>query len=131
MLLLVLLKGVRDPAIQYSRNLALSALFLLAVFILLPRIVFGSAYADMRLAPFMIGIAVIALRPRPGCRSRGAAVMALLGLAFFLARTAGTTISYWHVRQELRPRTRRARQAAGRRASWSASSARPATTSGR
>ena len=95
MLLLVLLKGVRDPAIQYSRNLALSALFLLAVFLLLPRIVFGSAYADMRLAPFMLGIAVIALRPRPGPRRPRGAVIALVGLAFFLARTAGTTISYW------------------------------------
>jgi hypothetical protein len=94
-LLLVLLKGVRDPAIQYSRNLALSALFLAAVFVLLPRIVFGSAYADMRLAPFMIGIAVIALRPRSGVSPRSGAVLALLGLAFFLARTAGTTVSYW------------------------------------
>ncbi len=94
-LLFVLLKGVRDPAIQYSRNLALSALFLLAVFVLLPRIVFGSAYADMRLAPFMIGIALIALRPRPGTGPRSGMVIALVGLAFFLARTAGTTWSYW------------------------------------
>ena len=94
-LLLVLLKGVRDPAIQYSRNLALSALFLLAVFVLLPRIVFGSAYADMRLAPFMIGIALIALRPRPGASATGGTLIALIGLAFFLARTTGTTISYW------------------------------------
>ena len=94
-LLLVLLKGVRDPAIQYSRNLALSALFLALVFVALPRIVFGSAYADMRLAPFAIGIAVIALRHRPGMSSRSGAVLAALGLAFFLARTAGTTVSYW------------------------------------
>src|SRR3546814_5931915 len=48
---LILFKGVRDPNIQYSRNLTLSALFMLAVYLLLPRIVFGSAYADMRLAP--------------------------------------------------------------------------------
>ena len=94
-LLLVLLKGLRDPSIQYSRNLALSALFLLAVFLLLPRIVFGSAYADMRLAPFMVGIAVIALRPRAGTSSRSGMVLALLGLTFFLVRTAGTTVSYW------------------------------------
>src|SRR3546814_1333636 len=67
---LILFKGVRDPNIQYSRNLTLSALFLLAVYLLLPRIVFGSAYADMRLAPFMAGIAVIALRPKPGLSIR-------------------------------------------------------------
>jgi hypothetical protein len=94
-LFLILLKGFRDPNIQYSRNLGLSALFLLAVFILLPRIVFGSAYADMRLAPFLIGIAVIAIRPRAGVSVRGAATMAVAGMAFFLVRTAGTTVSFW------------------------------------
>lgn len=94
-LFLILFKGFRDPAIQYSRNLGLSALFLLAVFLLLPRIVFGSAYADMRLAPYMIGIGIIAIRPRPGLSLRGATALAAAGLAFFLVRTAGTTISFW------------------------------------
>ena len=93
-LYMILFKGFRDPNIQYSRHLGLSALFLLAVFVLLPRIVFGSAYADMRLAPFLIGIAVIAIRPRPGASIRGAAVLAAVGLAFFGARTAATTVSY-------------------------------------
>jgi hypothetical protein len=92
---LVLFRAVRDPAIEYSRNLGLSALFLLAVFVLLPRIVFGSAYADMRLAPFVIAVALIAIRPRLTMTPRHAAVLATLGLVFFLARTAGTTISYW------------------------------------
>ncbi|WP_249276407.1 hypothetical protein [Sphingomonas baiyangensis] len=94
-LYLVLFKGFRDPAIEYSRNLGISALFLLAVFVLLPRIVFGSAYADMRLAPYMLGIALIALRPRPGLTQRGAATLALAGLAFFLVRIGGTTASFW------------------------------------
>ncbi|MEG3149282.1 hypothetical protein U1769_05235 [Sphingomonas sp. ZT3P38] len=94
-LCLILFKGFRDPTIEYSRNLALSALFLLVVFILLPRIVFGSAYADMRLAPFMIGIAVIALRPRHGVSIRHAAVLAVMGLAFFLVRIGATTVSFW------------------------------------
>ena len=94
-LFLILFKAVRDPAIEYSRNLGLSALFLAAVFVLLPRIVFGSAYADMRLAPFVVAIAVVAIRPRLAMTVRHASVLAVLGLAFFLARTAGTTISYW------------------------------------
>ena len=94
-LCLILFKGFRDPTIEYSRNLALSALFLLVVFILLPRIVFGSAYADMRLAPFMIGIAVIALRPRHGVSIRHAAILAVMGLAFFLVRIGATTVSFW------------------------------------
>lgn len=94
-LLLILFKGFRDPNIQYSRNLGLSALFLLVVYVCLPRIVFGSAYADMRLAPFLIAIAIIAIRPRHGLSMRGATTLAAAGLAFFLARTAGTTISFW------------------------------------
>lgn len=94
-LFLVLFKGFRDPDIEYSRNLGLSALFLLAVFIVLPRVVFGSAYADMRLTPFMVAIAVIAIRPRPGMSTRGATTLAFAGLAFFLVRIGGTTASFW------------------------------------
>jgi hypothetical protein len=94
-LFLLLFKAVRDPNIQYSRNLALSGLFLLAVYILLPRIVFGSAYADMRLVPFLLAIGIIAIRPKPGLSIRGAAVVAALGLSFFVARIGATTYSYW------------------------------------
>ena len=91
----ILLRGARDASIEFSRNLLLSALFLLAVYLLLPRIVFGSAYADMRLAPFMLAIGVIALRPRKGVSLRGAATIAALGLAFFLVRIAGNTASFY------------------------------------
>ena len=91
----VIFRRRRGAAIEYSRNLGLSALFLLAVFVVLPRIVFGSAYADMRLAPFLIAIAVIALRPRHGISIRGAATLAALGFAFFVVRIAATTASFW------------------------------------
>ena len=94
-LYLVLFKAARDPDIGYSRHLGLSALFLLAVYIVLPRIVFGSAYADMRMAPYLVAIAVIAIRPRPGRPMRHYAAWAALGLAFFLVRMGGTTISFW------------------------------------
>jgi hypothetical protein len=91
----VLVGGILNRGLEYSRHLALSAGFLGAVYVLLPRIVFGSAYADMRLAPFVLAIAVIAIRPRPGLSFKGAATFAALGLAFFGARLAGTTTSYW------------------------------------
>ena len=45
-----------------SRNLAFSGLMLAATYVLLPRIVFGSAYADMRLVPFAAAIFVLAVR---------------------------------------------------------------------
>jgi hypothetical protein len=94
-LYLILFRGFRDPNVEYSRNLGLSALFLLVVFIVLPRIVFGSAYADMRLAPFMLGIAIIAVRPKKGLSIRGSATLAAAGLAFFLVRIAAGTVSFW------------------------------------
>lgn len=92
-LFLLLFKAIRDPNLQYSRNLGLSFLFLAAVYILLPRIVFGSAYADMRLVPFLMAIGIIAIRPKPGLSMRGAAVVAAIGMAFFTARIAATTWS--------------------------------------
>ncbi len=91
----ILVVGLADRRVEYSRHLALSAAFLATVFVLLPRIVFGSAYADMRLAPFVFAIALIAIRPRPGLSLRSAALYAALGLAFFAVRLAGTTASYW------------------------------------
>ena len=93
-LFLLMFKAIRDPNIQYSRNLGLSAVFLLAVFLILPRIVFGSAYADMRLVPYLIAIAIVAIRPKPGLSIRGTATVAALGMAFFVVRIAGTTWSY-------------------------------------
>ena len=95
MLYFMLFRGVRDPNIEFSRNLLLSALFLFAVYLILPRIVFGSAYADMRLAPFMVAIGLVALRPRKGLSLQGANTLALLGLAFFLVRIGGNTASFY------------------------------------
>ena len=94
-IVLVLVKALRDPRVEYSRGLGLSALALLAVFVLLPRIVFGSAYADMRLAPFLVAVAVLAVRPKAEMTLRHQSVMAALGLAFFLLRIGGTTVSYF------------------------------------
>ncbi|MBZ6381841.1 hypothetical protein [Sphingomonas sanguinis] len=93
-LFLVLLKGVRDERVEYSRNLVLSAAFLFVVYLLLPRVVFGSAYADMRLAPYVLAIALIALRPRRGLSLRGASTLAVVGLLFFVVRIGATTVSY-------------------------------------
>ena len=93
-LYMVVFMGGRDRRLEYSRNLGLSALFLLAVFLLLPRVVFGSAYADMRLVPFVLAIAVVAVRPHPWLASRSIARFAAVGLAFYGVRLAATTWSY-------------------------------------
>ncbi|HEX8126740.1 MAG TPA: hypothetical protein VF548_14285 [Allosphingosinicella sp.] len=93
---LILIAGIAyGKRLEYSRNLAASAIFLGIVYICLPRIVFGSNYADMRLAPFVLAAAVIAIRYRPAWAGRAGAAFAVAGLAFAAARLAGNTISFW------------------------------------
>lgn len=91
---LLLVGAIRHPHLTYSRNLTMSALFLALVYLLLPRIVFGSAYADMRLAPFVLAVAVIALRARPGLTRRNATLIAVTALAFTGVRIGAATASY-------------------------------------
>ena len=76
-----------------SRNLAFSAIVLAISFVLLPRIVFGSAYADMRLVPYLIAVALLAIRFRGAPDRTTAQVLALLGLLFFAIRIGGNTLS--------------------------------------
>ncbi|MGZ8281670.1 MAG: hypothetical protein ACXWUN_01815 [Allosphingosinicella sp.] len=91
----VILWAMVSRRMTYSRNLAASALFLSIVFVLLPRIVFGSAYADMRLAPYLFAIALVAIRFPEGGGRRLVTMLGMAGLVFFLVRTAGTTASMW------------------------------------
>ena len=95
MILVLIGRAMRSKRIGFSRNLSASALFLLLVFVLLPRIMFGSAYADMRLVPYMLAIAVIAIRLRLGFSASFANQIALVALAFLLVRVAATTISFY------------------------------------
>lgn len=76
-----------------SRNLAFSAIILAVAYILLPRIIFGSAYADMRLVPYLIAVALIAIRFRGVPDGRTVQILAVIGLLFFAVRTVGNTIS--------------------------------------
>ena len=76
-----------------SRNLAFSGLMLVACFLLLPRIIFGSAYADMRLVPYMLAIFILAIRFKAETVYPLARTLAIAGVAFLLIRTAGTTVS--------------------------------------
>lgn len=76
----------------FDPGLGLAAALLAIAFALAPGTVFGSAYADMRLVPFAIAVAILAIRPDIWGRFGG--VVAVAGLAFVAARTAGTTWSF-------------------------------------
>lgn len=81
------------PRLTLSRNLAFSGLVLAATYVLLPRIVFGSAYADMRLVPYAAAIFVLAVRFKQETRFPLATWLALAAVGFMLVRLAGTTTS--------------------------------------
>ncbi len=91
--LLVLAIALFIKRLGFSRNLAFSALVLVGIFALLPRIVFGSAYADMRLAPYLFAVALIAIRFRGETHLPTARLLAVAGLAFVVMRITTTTMS--------------------------------------
>ena len=90
---LVFLFAVVSRKLTLSRNLAFSAIVLAASYVILPRIVFGSAYADMRLVPYLMAVMLLAIRFRGAPDRTTAQVLAVLGLLFFATRTAANTIS--------------------------------------
>lgn len=79
--------------LSLSRNLAFSAIVLAISFVVIPRIVFGSAYADMRLVPYLFAVALLAIRFRGFPNGVTAQVLAVLGLLFFATRTVANTLS--------------------------------------
>jgi len=91
--LIMIVEARRQKELSFSRNLAFSALVLFGVFLLLPFVIFGSAYADMRLVPYAFAVALLAIRFRDADYPPKAATIAVLGLAFFLVRIGSTTAS--------------------------------------
>ena len=81
------------PRLTLSRNLAFSGLVLAAAYILLPRIVFGSAYADMRLVPFAAAILVLAVRFKKETQFPLATWLAIAAVGFMTVRIGATTAS--------------------------------------
>lgn len=81
----------RSRAYALHRGLALGAIVLFGAFWLLPGWVYGSYYADMRMTPTIVALAIIAVRPMLNAKSMK--WLALAGCAFFGLRLAGTTLS--------------------------------------
>jgi hypothetical protein len=83
-----LVYGIRHA--RASRPVAWAAIALAVAFVALPTWLMGSAFADMRAAPFVLALAIVTLAPAD---ARQARMIAAVGLAFFLARTGATTAS--------------------------------------
>ena len=87
----LLYRAARANGLGWSPPLGFAALALFATFLIMP---FGSAYADARILPYAVVLALLAIRPRDNVPRRELHLLALAGLAFFLARTAATTASF-------------------------------------
>jgi hypothetical protein len=87
-------------SVRWSGGFLLSAALCWGLYICLPRVLFGSAYADMRLVPFAIATAILAVGPANRLPRRATIALACLALLFFGVRTAATTVSFWRVDQE-------------------------------
>ena len=90
---LVYFEALRNRRLTFSRNLAFSGLILAAAFVTLPRIIFGSAYADMRLVPYAIAVLVLAIRFRGEATRKLGTVLAVLALAYATVRLGSNTVS--------------------------------------
>lgn len=90
LLLAVLAWAIRSRRVTWNPALRDGALLLWVAFLALPAWLMGSAFADMRLAPYALAVTLIALRPTV---ARTGQAIAAIGLALLLARTGGTTIS--------------------------------------
>lgn len=90
---LVVLFALVHRKLTFSRNLVFSALVLAVAFVLLPWTLFSSAFADMRLVPFVMAMIVLGIRFRADQPRRLAAVLGALGLAAYAIKLAVTTAS--------------------------------------
>jgi hypothetical protein len=90
-------------AVRFDRRVGIAALLCFVFFIALPFRVFGSAFADMRLLPYALALALVAIgtaRPEQGKpqvtrkAARALLVASVLAIAFFGVRMASTTLAY-------------------------------------
>ncbi|KRB85806.1 hypothetical protein ASE00_03290 [Sphingomonas sp. Root710] len=79
---------------RMNRRLLIVFLVMAVFYLFIPYAFHGLIYADMRIAPLMLAIGIVALAPRPGWGKRVITGVALLALGFVAARAATTTISY-------------------------------------
>ncbi len=85
--------GMVGVWLRMNRTLGIAALMLILAYVLLPRILLGSAYADMRLAPYVMLVAVIALALK-SASPRQSATVAALAIALFVLRIGILTVDF-------------------------------------
>jgi hypothetical protein len=91
-ILFLLYVAWRDPRLRFSARLLVPAGLVAGAFLILPRLMMGGAYVDMRLVPAIWMLLLLSVRPAGDPRL--GRVIALAGMAFILTRTTAVTWSY-------------------------------------
>lgn len=85
--------GIRRIGVRYEARLGLAALLLAIVYWVTPGLLKGVFYADTRMLPYILAVALISLTP-VSMDVRWQRGFALAGLAFFVARMATQFVTY-------------------------------------
>jgi hypothetical protein len=85
--------AIRNPAIRFDKRMGIAALLCFACFLILPKQVFGSMTADVRLVPYAVMIGLLAI-PTQGITRKTLHVLTVAALAFFAGRTVATAAAY-------------------------------------
>lgn len=94
--LLVVLVGLGAIGLfRFNRTLFVATVLLTLAYAVLPQVLLGSHYADMRLAPYLFASALLALGPRPGMPRWLSPSVALAALLFWAVRIGATTASLY------------------------------------
>ena len=92
-LLLLVLVPAACGWVRVDRRIGLAAAIAFGAFLLLPKQIFGSVFADMRLAPYAAMLALLALREREAA-GRSRALLMLVCIGFLGARLTLTAFVY-------------------------------------
>lgn len=93
MVFMLLYWAIRSKHVEFDRRLSIAALVCFASFLILPMQVFGSMFADMRLLPYVVISALLAISCR-GLDARTIRMFSLIAIAFFAARMLVTSAAY-------------------------------------
>ena len=85
--------AIRHHAVRIDKRLGIAALLCFAFFLILPKQVFGSMAADMRLMPYALLAGLLAI-PAKGLSRKTLHVLTVAALLFFAGRTVATAAAY-------------------------------------
>lgn len=79
---------------ERHNGMALGALIAFAIYLLMPRLLLGSFFADMRIAPMVVAMALLSVRPSQALPKPLVSALCVVALSFLGLRLAGNAVSF-------------------------------------